>query len=115
MHKKHLRGTLKIKADCVNISQDSIKIHFLGNLVSKKFFCCGFDNPYLLIERARLLTTQEIEDKKKKERDALTFTLSNLSRKLSKRQKSQMQANINVEVENTVKNIDKLRDWVRVH
>ena len=61
--KKYLRGTLKIKADSVNISHDTIKIHFGADLVSKKYFCCGYDNPYLLIERARLLNEAEFTDK----------------------------------------------------
>ena len=60
VHKKLLRGTLKIKADAVCVSNDSIKIHFTGNLVSKKFYCCGYDNPYLLIERARMMTEADL-------------------------------------------------------
>jgi len=48
-------GTLKIKADFVIESKDSIEFHCLGDLVSKRIFCCGIDNPYLLIERARTL------------------------------------------------------------
>ena len=76
VHKKHLRGTLKIKADSVNVSQDTIKIHFLGNLESKKYFCCGYNNPYLLIERARLLSAGEIAEKQKKEREEAIALLS---------------------------------------
>lgn len=59
VHKKDHRGTLRIKADVVSASNDMLKIHFNGNIVSRKFLCCGCDNPYLLIERARLLTEEE--------------------------------------------------------
>ena len=48
------RGTLKIKADPVNLSEDTIKFHTTASVVSKKYLCCGFDNPYMLIERARV-------------------------------------------------------------
>lgn len=54
-HKKLLRGTIKIKADCVIVSNDTIKLHLNGELKSRKFLCCGTDNPYLYVERARLL------------------------------------------------------------
>ena len=67
VHKKLLRGTLKIKADAVCVSNDSIKIHFTGNLVSKKFYCCGYDNPYLLIERARMMTEADLREKSQAE------------------------------------------------
>ena len=69
--KKYLRGTLKIKADSVNISQDKINLQFGANLVSKKYFCCGYDNPYLLIERARLLNETEYAEKQMQQREAL--------------------------------------------
>ena len=65
VHKKLLRGTLKIKADFVNVSSDSLKIHFMGDLVSRKFLCCGFDNPYLLVERARLMTAEDLQEKRR--------------------------------------------------
>lgn len=60
VHKKALRGTLKIKADVVSFSNDSIKLQFLGDVKSTKFLCCGSDNPYLLIERARMMSAKEI-------------------------------------------------------
>lgn len=48
-------GTLKIKADCINKSDDTTKFLCRAQLVSRKWLCCGKDNPYLLIERARSL------------------------------------------------------------
>ena len=60
VHDKLFQGTLKIKADLVNISEDTIKLAFAGNVVSNKFICFGFDNPYMIIERARLYTEQEM-------------------------------------------------------
>lgn len=44
---------------------DTLKIHFIGDIVSQKFLCCGTDNPYLLIERARLLDDNELAERKK--------------------------------------------------
>lgn len=65
VHKKDLRGTLEIKADLVSSSNDFLQIHFFGSIKSRKFLCCGADNPYLLIERARLLTEEELAEREK--------------------------------------------------
>ena len=48
------RGTLKVRADVVVPSFDNIKFHCFAELTSKRFLCCGVDNPYFLIERARI-------------------------------------------------------------
>lgn len=51
VHQKRLRGILEIRADFINISSDKIELHMRGELISNKYFlCCGFNNPYLLIE-----------------------------------------------------------------
>ena len=54
VHKACHRGTLKIKADPVNLTDDSMSFHCSAEVDSKKYLCCGFDNPYILIERARV-------------------------------------------------------------
>ena len=65
VQKTMLRGTLSVKADFVNMSDDSIDFKCRGDLVSKKTLCCGYDNPYIMIERARLKedALQEISEK----------------------------------------------------
>ena len=61
--RKHtLRGTLTVRADFVNMSEDSICFHCSADLVSLKTLCCGFDNPYILIERARLKHEESVEE-----------------------------------------------------
>ena len=52
--KTMLRGTLTVKADYVNMSNDKINLNLKADLVSMKTLCCGYDNPFILIERARL-------------------------------------------------------------
>ena len=47
------RGTLKIWADTIKKTDDSIKFQICADLRTKKWLCFGSDNPYLLIERAR--------------------------------------------------------------
>ena len=54
VHKQMHRGTLKVRADVVVPSFDNIKFHCYAELNSKRFLCCGVDNPYFLIERARI-------------------------------------------------------------
>ena len=61
VRKTTLRGTLSVKADFVNMSEDCIDFQCRADLISKKTLCCGFDNPYILIERARL-KEDEMED-----------------------------------------------------
>ena len=48
------RGLLKIFADSVNATEDVIKFQICASLKTKKVLCFGTDNPYLLIERARV-------------------------------------------------------------
>ena len=64
---KH-RGTLKIKGDSVSLSDDSITFHCTADVVTKKYLCCGFDNPYILFERARVNPGYElnVEDEEAK-------------------------------------------------
>ena len=51
-----------MRADFVNMSEDSISFHCNADLVSLKTLCCGFDNPYILIERARLKHEESVEE-----------------------------------------------------
>ena len=60
-------GTLKIKADPVNLTDDTIKLLLSAKLISKKYLCCGFDNPYVLIERARINHDVELAIEEKEE------------------------------------------------
>ena len=92
---------MKIKADFVNVSGDSLKIHFMGNLVSKKFLCCGFDNPYLLVERARLMTAEDLQEKRRLEKEAAKIANKGLF-KGRRRKKNRIEAEL-TEVENAVK------------
>ena len=113
VHKKHLRGTLQIKVDSVNVSEDAIDIHFNADLVSKKYFCCGFDNPYLLIERARLMNDEDVAEKLQAEKEAQALLNLNVPGRRRKNKKKSAQE-LEADIEKTVKNVDLVKDWVRI-
>jgi hypothetical protein len=48
-----VRGQIKIWADTVNKTSDSVKFQINGCFRSSRWLCFGSDNPYLQIERAR--------------------------------------------------------------
>ena len=105
---------MKIKADLVNISDDTIKLAFTGNVISNKFLCFGFDNPYVLIERARLYTEQEMAEKKLREQNLIASKNKRGRRKNIKletiRENTQEDA-----IKNVIKSVDMVKDWVRVY
>lgn len=57
-----------MKADIVNSSADNLRFLARSELVPHKWMCFGFDNPYLLIERARLLSKEQESKEQFKER-----------------------------------------------
>ena len=102
-----MRGQIKIKADCVNVTGDTFKLQFSGEVTSKKFFCCGEDNPYLLFERARLLTEREQAQRAKvpkKQAPLLSFRRLKINRVGTEEEI----------MDRAVKNTDLTKDWVRV-
>ena len=60
MHDNRLRGTLKVRADWLNVSGDTLDFECQAFLVSKRVLCCGTDNPFILFERARVLNEPEV-------------------------------------------------------
>ena len=48
-----------MRADWLNISQDTLDFEVSAFLISNTILCCGTDNPYILIERARVLNEPE--------------------------------------------------------
>jgi hypothetical protein len=60
MSDNRLRGTLKVRADWLNVSGDTLDFECQAFLVSKRVLCCGTDNPFILFERARVLNEPEV-------------------------------------------------------
>ena len=111
VHRKVLRGTLQIKVDIVNLKDDTIDMDWTGDLVSKTYYCCGFDNPYILIERARLLTREDLAEKEKAEKEARALLNFSSKRRKSKKTKEQEQE---AACDKMVKQVDMVKDWVRI-
>lgn len=78
---KRNRGMLTVQADQVKKCVDEAKLTFSGQLKSQKFLCLGSDNPYLIIERSRMLENEDLsfESKKKKLKSNWGATVDDIS------------------------------------
>ena len=108
--KKRLRGNIEIRADFINISNDKIEMHIRGELVSQKYFCCGGNNPYLLIERARLMNDQEIAERDAAERETESRKYVSKRRRKNKKKATVVED----QTSKVIKSLKNVLDWVRV-
>lgn len=80
-------GKIKVYADPNTATEETIKFQMRAELKSVKVMCFGQDNPYLKIERAKLLYRKEFEtvvktkynyDEKQPVWDQIELTLTEL-------------------------------------